>query len=287
MALAVSCFLPAGQRGWKQLQAKSGLAPFSAEAAPDAMQVHFFEVGKADAILVSLQGQYALIDTGTYENGKDVVVWIEQLGVEELSYLFLSHPDSDHIGGAARVLETVPVCEVIEPEIPPLLNVDSEEWRSKEAAADRAGTQTRFAEAGDVFELGEAVFTVLSPRDSYVNVNDYSLVVMLEYGEVRILFCGDMEGRAERLLCDGEAALSADVLKVAHHGSATSSTDAFLDAVSPTYAVISTGPDRNNLPKNEVLLRLEEREIETFRTDWQGWVCLRTDGTTIDFETKR
>ena len=126
--------------------------------------------------------------------------------------------------------------------------------------------------------LGSAEISVLSPKKLMDSTNNNSLVLKVTYGETTLLLMGDAEAEAERLLLEQPELLSADVLKVGHHGSKTSTTDPFLKAVSPTYGVISVGRDRNELPRDEVLRRLETHQVETYRTDRCGDIVFTSDG---------
>ena len=130
------------------------------------------------------------------------------------------------------------------------------------------------------------VLEVLAPLECYDNTNDNSIVFRLTYGDFSMLFCGDIEEKAERRLLQSGADLTADVLKVAHHGSATSTSAELLEAVCPKYAVISAGEDRNDLPRNAVLKRLADRNTAVFRTDRDGSVVFSTDGNEVRIITE-
>lgn len=149
------------------------------------------------------------------------------------------------------------------------------------------GTEQSVQTPGSVYSLGGAKLTFLAPLREYDNTNDSSLVFKLSYGDFTALFCGDMEEEAEEDLVASGIDLNVDLLKVSHHGSNTSSTKKFLKAVSPRYAVISVGPDKNNLPQKKVLRRLENFDAEIYRTDIDGTVIFSYDGEAITVYTER
>lgn len=282
-AALVFSALPAGQRFWAWAGEHSGLQAYPSYVRDYPLNIYFMDVGKADAILIECEGEYALLDAGTSDKADEIDVWLRRLNVEKLSYVFASHPDKDHIGSMAEILSRYPVDAFVQPEIPAELVPDTEEYRAMIWELEKASVQVQSISAGESYSLGGAVIDVLSPGvdREYTDVNDCSLVLKLRYGDFSVLFCGDIEKQAEKDLCEAGVDLSADVLKVAHHGSKTSSSEEFLQAVGARYAVICVGPDKNNLPKKSVLKRLDEMETEVYRTDLDGTVIFSTDGDII------
>lgn len=147
-----------------------------------------------------------------------------------------------------------------------------------EEASFSHGVPVKTVGPGDSLPLGETSLEVLGPLEEYEETNDCSLVLRLDYLGFSALFCGDIEAQAELDLVKSGAALDADLLKVAHHGSASSSSRRFLEAVAPAYAVVSVGPDNSNLPREETLLRLEEAGATIYRTDTDGDLVFSWDG---------
>lgn len=200
-----------------------------------------------------------------------------RLGIESLDYAIASHPDSDHTGGLSQVLEEVPVGELVVYPWPEAMR-RTLEYRALEDAARSSAVPVRQVRPGESLSLGGTKLEVLGPLRDYEGTNDCSLVLRLDYLGFSALFCGDIEYQAELDLVKSSVDLDADLLKVAHHGSAGSSSQRFLEAVSPTYAAISVGPDNSNLPREETLLRLESVGAEIYRTDTDGDLVFSWDG---------
>ena len=276
--LALFSVTPPGRAFWKGAYELVGFS----RAIQAPLEIHFLDVGKADAILISCEGELALLDAGTYLGGETVADYAarNRLG-RELTLAFISHPDSDHMDGMVAALEDFSCEKVVRgPDY-------SETYELLQESLGRRGIPVQTAEPGDRFAIGGAQLEVLGPVKSYSNTNDASLVLKLTYRGLRVLFCGDMEKQAERDLLESGADLSADVLKAAHHGSKTSSTAEFLEAVRPKAVVVSTGPDRNRLPNEEALIRLEQQTSEVYRTDVDGTVILTYGEEGLVFLTER
>ena len=262
-AVLVFGYTPPGKAMWAALMRAAGLAHFTASLPEDALHVHVIDVGKADAILLESPDANVLVDCGTAEAAEDVLRYLAARGIDRLDAVWISHPDDDHCGGLPAVLQTVPADAVVESPVG--------ESISGMTALPQA-VPLRRAAVGERCAYGAMTFEVLCPLQDYAESNNDSTVFRLQYDGFTMLFCGDMEAQAERDLLAGGAALRADVLKVAHHGSDTSTSAALLEAVQPRYAVISSGEDRSMLPRNAVLQRLHTAGAEIFRTDTDGAV---------------
>lgn len=233
--------------------------------------LHMIDVGQGQALLLTCGGKAAMVDTGLPDTSRQVVDYLLQQGVRRLDYLFVTHPHSDHFGGARRVVETVGADVLIIPE-----------YLSEEAALTTAGdwvgntaTPISVTRAGKQYALGEATITVLHPQagNDIGDMNDLSLVLLVEYAGRRILLTGDLtENMEPALLPIGPV----DVLQVAHHGSYTSSTRAFLEDIRPKYALISCGKNNEyGHPHNVVIARLEDVDAQIRRTDEEGTLLVR------------
>ena len=246
--------------------------------------VHFIDVGQADCALVEYQGEYLLIDGGNREDGQLVVSYLEQQGVETLSAVICTHAHEDHVGGLPSVLAVYPTATVYAPT-----NTYSSNIFDKFLYyTDQQGLEGTIPSPGDALTLGDVTGTFLGPVQSYADTNNTSLVLRLELGDTSFLFTGDMETDAESDMLDywgdDNALFQADVLKVGHHGSNTSTGYRFLNAVSPQYGVISVGAGNSyGHPHKEPLERLGQAEVTLLRTDELGHVLAHSDGQTITF----
>ena len=163
----------------------------------------------------------------------------------------------------------------------------TDETAALESVIKEKNIKNEEASVGEIYNIGGAELESMAPVKKYDDSNDSSVVIKLTYKDHSFLFCGDIEKDAEKDICDSGADISADVLKVAHHGSATSSSEDFLDEVSADYAVILTGPDKNNLPRAEVLNRLESYGMDILRTDHDGTILFSSDGKNMDILTEK
>ncbi len=240
-----------------------------------ALQLHFLDVGEADCALVLCDGASMLIDAGEAGDGARIVSYLRAHGVERLDVLVATHPHADHIGGMAYVLERIDVGRCY---LSPRENV-SESYARLIAALENKGVERRVPAARESFALGGAAVTFVGDGVGFDTVNDSSLVLRVSYRGDSSLFTGDIEWPAETELVFGDAArlLDADVLKVPHHGSDTSSSEIFLEAVTPDIAVISVGANNGyGHPDAAVLARLAGCTV--YRTDRQGDIVLDSDG---------
>ncbi|MBQ4064892.1 MAG: MBL fold metallo-hydrolase, partial [Clostridia bacterium] len=247
------------------------------------MDVHFIDVGQGDATLIlTADGDAALIDTGTSDSREYLVTYIQDLNVTSLDYLILTHPHADHIGGAAAILDAFAVEAVLMPDV----TTNTKTFLNVLQKIDDEGCGVIVPEMNQVFSLGDARFTCLGPVENYGNdeLNDMSLVFRLDYGTTAFLFSGDAEKKSEKDMLDSlpMSSFSADVMKLGHHGSSTSNTDAFLNAISPSYAVASCGLNNEyGHPHTEILSALKKKSITLLRTDKNGSIVFTSDGDKV------
>ncbi len=243
------------------------------------LEVHFLDVGQGDATLIMTEGHSMLIDAGNNSKGTAVWSYLKNQGIENLDYVIGTHPDADHAGGLDVILYKFDCGRVLLPD----LRKDTKTWEDVENTIKAKNYQAQAPRPGDSYQLGDAKFTVLAPQDkAYEGSNDYSIALRLDYGSNRFLFVGDAEEESENEMLEREEFLSADVYKVSHHGSRTGTSEEFLKAVSPEYAVISCGEDNAyGHPHAEVLNLLRSKGIKVFRTDEQGTIVATSDGEKI------
>ena len=246
------------------------------------LSVHYIDIGQGDAeLIVTPDGKAMLIDAGPNSNEKDLMSYLDSLKITVLEYAVFTHPHEDHIGGADAVFEKIDVKRVIMPDT--VHNTATFEKMLE--AIDKNDTEVIIPKSGDEFTLGEAKFKILGPNKSgYKSLNDWSIVLRLDYGQNSFMFTGDCEKLAEKEMLNVYSArdFSCDVLKIGHHGSSTSTSDEFLLACSPKYAVISC--EKGNTyghPHKETIDILTKHNIETLRTDLSGTIIFTSDGTSI------
>ena len=213
--------------------------------------------------------------------------YLARYGVKALDYAIMSHPDKDHIGGMSRVLEEIPVSAFVQGPMPEDLLPDSDEFKSMEAAIAASGLEKQTLLPGGSLRVGAVQLTAVGPLREYGDTNNNSLVLRLKCGRFTALFCGDMEKEAEKDVLASGQDLSAILLKVAHHGSNTSTTQDFLNAVGPDIAVVSVASDRNRLPREPVLRRLGEAWAEIYRTDTDGSLVFSYDERRLLIDTEK
>lgn len=244
----------------------------------EPLEVHYIDVGQGSATLLKSGRHAMLIDTGDSDQGTKIQLYLTKQGVENLDYLVLTHPDADHIGGAPVIITKFGIGQLF------LSNYEKDNKTTQKVrdAMQYKGLTASDYQVGDTYTLGNASFTILAPVKEYADSNNASIVIMVQNGNNRFLFTGDCEAEAEADLIASGADLSADVYLAGHHGSDTASSQAFMDAVSPTYAVISCGEGNSyGHPHAEVLNRFRSMGIQVFRTDEQGSVIAESDGTGI------
>lgn len=245
------------------------------------ISVHFLDVNHADCILIACEGEYALVDGAYPESGDKIVEYLAQQGVETLDLVVGTHPHGDHIGGLPQVLRTYPTETVWTSQLP----YTNDYVRDFTDAVTASGLELQQPRPGESFQLGGATIDVIGPLGlAYEDANDLSLVLMVTYGESRFLLTGDMEEVAERELVEAGVDLKADVLKVGHHGSYSSTSYRFLREVAPTYAVISLAANNEyGHPHDAPMSRLMDADVTIFRTDHMYDVVAYSDGETISF----
>lgn len=259
---------------------------FNNMQSPSQMEVHFIDVGQADSILIESANEYMLIDAGNNEDGELVVNYLRKEGVDKLKYVIATHPHEDHIGGMDDVINNFDVNTVFMPDVAHTTKTFEDVLT---AIADN-NLEITIPSVGEQYEVGEARFVIIAPnQDDYGNnLNNASIGIKLVNGQNSFLMCGDAEKTAEKEMLDNGIDISAQVYKVSHHGSDTATTDEFLEAISPEYAVIECGENNEyGHPHEDTLKKLADKGIEVFRTDTNGTIIAVSDGKTITWKTEK
>ena len=258
--------------------ANDGGYTISQEALNAPLSAHFIDVGQADSALVRLpDGKTMLIDAGDNRTGIKAVAYLDDLGIKRIDYLVATHPHADHIGGMDDVIKNFDVGRVYMPDV----TTNTKTFESVLDAIEEKDIPVTKAAAGvNIFSEDGITADIIAPNSpKYKEMNNYSAVVRLVYGNTTFLFMGDAETLSEDEIT---ADVKADVLKVGHHGSDTSSGENFILRVSPSVAVISVGEGNSyGHPNDAVVERLRKAGATVFRTDADGTVVIGSDGENI------
>jgi len=297
VSLIVACSSAAGSawgaRGLIGAAAAAALAVvgFEVGGRGGVLELHMIDVGQGDALaLRTPAGRWVLFDAGRSWSGGDagrstIVPYLRRRG-GALHAFVLSHPHSDHVGGGASTLAAMRASAYWDGAYV----TGSDPYRASLEEAARLRIAWHRVHPGDSLSLDGVRIRFLAPDSAWAasltDPNEASAVAVIQYDQVRFLMTGDAEaGEEQWMLAHDAQALRADVLKVGHHGSSTSSTPAFLDAVQPKLALISVGAENTyGHPSPAVVRSLVERGVQVLRTDYAGTVVIRTDGRSLDVE---
>ncbi|MEE8815567.1 MAG: ComEC/Rec2 family competence protein [Lachnospiraceae bacterium] len=270
------------------VEAKSKVKTKAASAKTTAsgssgFSLTMLDVGQGLSCLIKSDGQYMLYDGGPRESSSYVVSYLQQHGVSKLTYLVASHYDEDHIAGLVGVLNTTPVTYALTPDYV----ADTKIYASFENGLAANGANDIHPIMGDVYTLGKAQLQVVGPAYyTHPGDNDNSIAIRITYGNTSFLLTGDAEEDEEYEMVASGLPLDSDVYVVGHHGSDSSSTTELLNAVTPSYALISVGKGNSyGHPTEGALTRLTAAGAKIFRTDDQGEITVVSDGKTLTFST--
>ena len=248
------------------------------------LKVHFLDVGQGDSIFIELPtNETILIDASIKDASNKIINYLREENVSKIDYVFATHPHSDHIGGMSAVIKTFDIGQIYMPKAV----TTTKTYENLLLTIKDKNLKIKTAKAGNtIIDTDDLKLVVLAPnQDSYESLNNYSIVLKLTYKEKSFLFMGDAETLSEKEITGD---IQADVLKVGHHGSRTSTSQAFLNKVNPSYAVISVGLNNDyKHPHQEVIDRLEKKNIKIYRTDQNGDIIFTTDGYNIDVKVEK
>ncbi|APM38353.1 ComEC/Rec2 family competence protein [Clostridium kluyveri] len=242
--------------------------------------VHYIDIGQGDSELIQVNNKNLLIDAGPTKSTDKLLSYLNSIDIKKLDYVIATHPDEDHIGGMSTVINTYSIDKFYAPK----KTVNTRAFENMITELKSKNMKIDVPKPGMQLDLGENTKAeILAPNsDRYEDTNNYSIVLKISYGNTKFLFTGDAEKLSEREILDKNYDISADVLKLGHHGSSTSTTDEFLDKVSPEIAIISCGADNKyGHPHKETLRKLKKRNIRIYRTDIDGNIVLISDGKNI------
>ena len=243
------------------------------------LKIHFIDVGQADSTLIQLpDGKNMLIDAGKNDSGDKVVSYLKSVNVSKIDYLFGTHPHEDHIGGLDDVIYAFDIGKFYMPKV----SHNTKTFEDVLKAAKAKGLTVSTAKAGvNVLKTDGLCIDILSPVSAeYESLNNYSAVVKLTYKNNAFLFMADAETEVENQILNDD--VKADLIKIGHHGSKTSSSAKFIKAVSPKYAVISVGKDNDyGHPSKATVTTLNKAGVEIYRTDESGTIIAVSDGNNI------
>ena len=246
--------------------------------------ITMLDVGQGLCLLIECNGKYMIYDGGGRDTSSKVVAQLKELGITELDYMVASHYDEDHISGLVGVLNTTAVKEMICPDY----ETDTSIYQSLMSKIQEKAVEVVHPEAGDTFLLDDAEITVLGPSNyEHEEENDNSLVLRIDYGDFSVLVSGDASEAAEAEMLEAGVIEPVDLYVVAHHGSAYSTSEAFVEAMAPAYAFLSVGVNNDySHPAQETLDVLAENGVGLFRTDDQGEVTCYANEETYWFSTE-
>ena len=252
--------------------------------------VHYIDIGQGDSMLLQTpDNEYMLIDTGEYEYYDKLSSYLEHYNIKKFKYVIFTHPHSDHMGSADKIVKNYEIENLIMPDA----TNNTKTFERLVTEIENKNLDIILPVPGDKYKFGESEFIILAPiSEEYKNLNNYSIVIKLTYGKNKFLFTGDMEKESENEVMDfckkNNIDLSVDVLKLAHHGSSTSSQQSFLNLINPRYAVIMCGVDNTyNHPNLKTMERVKSTGAEILRTDSNGDIIIVSDGSKLSIKKGR
>ena len=252
--------------------------------ATGELKLHMIDVGQADCFLFIQGDKVALVDCGTRSTGKDAVEYIKSLGITRIDYVFGTHPHDDHMGGMYDIITNFEIGKIIMPKVKD--EQVTKNWYIKLMKQIVDGNyEVEYSKTGNEYYLGDAKIQIVWQSElEQDNVNNYSNIIKVSFGDMDVLMTGDAETEIEEEVLRSGVQIDAEVLKVAHHGSDTSSSDGFLDEIDPDYGLISCKVgNKYEHPTKNTMEKLQQREVEVYRTDECGTVIATITPSGVTF----
>ncbi len=282
ISLSLAVLLSTFALGCKQVNAidKANMNTINTQVTSlNDMKVHYIDVGQGDSELIQIGDKNVLIDAGCNDN--KALNYLKSQGISKLDCVIATHPHEDHIGGMTSVINNFEIGEFYAPKV----THTTRTFENMIKALQSKGLKITTKNVGDALTIGNATMQFLAPNSSiYQDLNNYSIVIRLKYGNTSYLFTGDAESLSEGEILAKQLDISADVLKLGHHGSHSSTSQAFLDKVNPQYAIVSCGKGNDyGHPHKETIDKLNAKNIEILRTDVSGTIVSTSNGNDISF----
>ena len=266
-----------GQTESKETEVNVNTTPKILENISSNLEVYYLDVGQADSILIKCNSEYMLIDAGNNNDGPLLVKYFKSLNINNFKYVVATHPHEDHIGGLDDIIKNFDIDTLY------MANAitTTKTFENVLDALEEKNMTYKVPKLDTTLPLGDAYIKVIYTDDNAKDLNDSSIVLKLTYKNNTFLFTGDLSSKEDDNILNKD--ISAQILKVSHHGSKYSTTSKFLDKVDPKYAIISVG--KNNIynhPSDSTISKLKERNIKIYRTDELGTILIKSDGNNIN-----
>lgn len=285
-AIVITCLELFGITNWHKVNMFSG-AVDGIKIADTDFAVYYLDVGQSDCSIVVCDDKVMVIDTGSYPQTEKLREALYSLEVEQIDYLVITHQHDDHMSGAEKLMNIYDVKNIIMPMLSEDNAVNSETYSRLLRVISDNNVKPIASQSIEKFNLGNAEIQILAPNKQYKELNNMSVVMRITYGNNSFLFQGDAESQIEKELLNSDYNLTADVLKLGHHGSKTASSEKYLDAVNPQIAIISCGQGNSyGHPRVTVMEYLVERNIDYYITAYNGDITIGSDGKNIEIFTQ-
>lgn len=250
----------------------------------DLLKVHYLDVGQGDSIFVELpNNETMLIDAAESYQSENIINYLKNLNYQKIDYVIGTHPHTDHIGGLKDIINTFEIGKIFMPKVVSTTKT----YESLLMAIKDKNLKINTAKAGtSIIDTDTLKINILAPNNSiYTELNNYSVVTKITYGTTKFLFMGDAEKLSENEIKEN---VTADVIKIGHHGSNTSSSIDFIKKVNAKYGIISVGlNNKYNLPKEETITNWENSGTKIYLTSTNGTIRASSDGTNIKIESEK